>query len=167
MRKIIIGGVMVALIAVAVTGAVAVAGSDEPFTARLGGLQETPAISTNGHGMFSSTVEDDGLHFTLSYWGLTGPAVQAHIHLGRIATAGGVSAFLCGGTGEACPSGASGKVTVRGVIDENDVIGPTTQGIEPGEFDELLEAMDANATYVNVHTELYPSGEIRGQLRQG
>jgi hypothetical protein len=150
-----------------VTGAVAIADNDGPYSAQLGGFQETPAISTDGHGTFAATLEDDGLHFVMRYWGLTGPAAQAHIHLGRLATAGGVSAFLCGGTGEACPSGASGKVTVRGVIEPEDVIGPTAQGIEPGEFGELIDAMGANAAYVNVHTELYPAGEIRGQIREG
>lgn len=164
-KRLISLAAVVALVALALTGASAVAGGDDQFSARLGGFQEIPSISTSGHGTFSATVEDDSLHFTLSYWGLSGPAAQAHIHLGRLATAGGVSAFLCGGTGEACPSGASGTVTVTGVITAEDVIGPEDQGIDAEEFDELLGAMDANATYVNVHTGLYPTGEIRGQVR--
>ena len=167
MKRPIIGGLLLAVAALALTGAVATAGGEKTFGARLGGFQEVPAISTSGHGMFEATVEDDGLHFTLSYWGLTAPAVQSHIHLGRTATNGGVSAFLCGAEGdEACPSGASGRVTVSGVITADDVIGPTAQGIEPGELKEILAAMDANATYVNVHTGTYPSGEIRGNVRE-
>jgi hypothetical protein len=165
-RRLTIGLAALALVAMALTGATALAGGDEEFSARLGGFQEIPTISTDGHGTFEATRQGDELHFTLSYWGLSGPAVQAHIHLGRIATNGGVSAFLCGGTGTACPSGANGKVTVTGVIDADDVIGPTTQGIDAGEFDEILGAMGANAAYVNVHTGLYPTGEIRGQVRE-
>ena len=34
----------------------------------------------------------------------------------------------------------------------------------PGEFGELVRAMRAGATYVNVHTNLSPGGEIRGQI---
>jgi CHRD domain-containing protein len=166
-KKLFIGPAVVVVVALALTGASAVAGGEDRFSARLGGFQEIPTISTDGHGTFAATLEDDELHFTLSYWGLSGPATQAHIHLGRIATIGGVSAFLCGGSGRACPSGANGKVTVTGVINADDVIGPTAQGIDPGEFEEILAAMGANAAYVNVHTELYPSGEIRGQVRQG
>ncbi len=34
----------------------------------------------------------------------------------------------------------------------------------PGEFDELVSALRAGATYVNVHTDGRPGGEIRGQI---
>jgi hypothetical protein len=45
-----------------------------------------------------------------------------------------------------------------------DVIGPTTQGIEPGAFAELVRAMRAGVTYTNVHSTKFPAGEIRGQI---
>jgi hypothetical protein len=56
-----------------------------------------------------------------------------------------------------------------------DVIGPAGQGIAAGEFDELVAAMTAGVTYVNVHTADgitppntgsgdFPGGEIRGQV---
>ena len=58
--------------------------------------------------------------------------------------------------------------TTRGAIRAVDVIGPATaptaQGIAPGEFAELLAAIRADTTYVNVHSSLYPGGEIRSQL---
>jgi CHRD domain-containing protein len=81
-----------------------------------------------------------------------------------------VVAFLCdsadtapdGVTVPECP-GVGGQVT--GTIQASDVIGPTGQGIAPGEFDELVAAMRASATYANVHTEAFPSGEIRGRIR--
>ena len=86
----------------------------------------------------------------------------AHIHFGKPATNGGVIAFLCGGGGKpACP--ASGEVS--GVIMPDDVVGPEAQGIAPGEFHELVRAIKRNATYVNVHTETYPTGELRGNVR--
>ena len=44
------------------------------------------------------------------------------------------------------------------------MIGPTGQGITAGQFDELLRAIRNNTTYVNVHSSLYPGGEIRAQL---
>ena len=44
------------------------------------------------------------------------------------------------------------------------MVGPTGQGIAPGEYAELLRAIRAGATYANVHTSKYPAGEIRAQL---
>ena len=44
------------------------------------------------------------------------------------------------------------------------MIGPGGQGIAAGEFAELVRAMRAGATYVNIHTTAFPGGEIRGQV---
>jgi CHRD domain-containing protein len=138
------------------------------FSARLNGFEETPSISTTGRGTFRATlVNSTTLAYTLSYTiELTSaPAVQAHIHLGQRSVAGGVSAFLCGGGDKpACPSPGG---TVSGTIDPADVIGPNNQGLEPGAFDELVRAMRAGFTYANVHSNRFPAGEIRGQIKPG
>ncbi|MGZ4960783.1 MAG: CHRD domain-containing protein [Methylomonas sp.] len=43
--------------------------------------------------------------------------------------------------------------------------GTTSQQlIEPGEFDELVKAIDAGATYIVVHTKAQPTGELRGNV---
>ena len=42
--------------------------------------------------------------------------------------------------------------------------GAAGQGLAAGEFNELVRAIRAGATYVNVHTTGYPGGEIRAQL---
>jgi hypothetical protein len=47
----------------------------------------------------------------------------------------------------------------------SDIEGPTTQGIDAGEFAEVVAPIRAGATYANVHTDLVPGGEIRGQLQ--
>ncbi len=163
-RRIWVLAVAVLMTTVAVGSVVAAADAEGSFSANLRGFQEVPTLSVAGRGTFSAEVADDGaaLSYTLTYSGLTGDALFAHIHLGRRATAGGVSAFLCGGGGkDPCP-GAGGTVT--GVITADDVVGPEEQGISAGEFQELLTAMRVGATYVNVHTDAFPSGEIRGQI---
>ena len=163
------GVAIVAIASVVVT--TAVAGADRgggDFDARLSGYEETPAtISTTGSGRFEADVDRSSqtMDYELSYSDIEGGTVTAaHIHFGRRATSGGVSAFLCGG-GDKPPCPQSG--TVEGTIDAADIIGPTGQGIEPGSFEELVRAMRVGATYANVHSTRWPGGEIRGQIDGG
>jgi hypothetical protein len=159
-------GVIALLLAAA---GVTVAGADRrggDFDARLSGYEETPqTISTTGNGRFEADVDrgSQTIDYELSYRDIEGGAVSAaHIHFGRRATSGGVSAFLCGGGDKPpCPQGSG---TVEGTIDPADIVGPAGQGIEPGSFDELVRAMEVGATYANVHSTRWTTGEIRGQI---
>jgi hypothetical protein len=134
----------------------------------LSGYEEvTLTLSTEGKGTFTAAVGKDKIEYTLRYSDLEGTVTQAHIHLGARGLNGGISAFLCSNLGngpagtQGCPTPAG---TVRGTIGPEDVIGPGGQGIAAGEFAELLAAMRAGVTYVNVHSTLYPGGEIRAQI---
>ncbi len=175
MRKL---ALVTALAAVAIgiaAGAGAFAGDDQGSNARaaLNGYNEVigpGSISTIGQGTFRARIDEGAktITYTLTYT-LENPATQSHIHLAQQHVGGGVSAFLCGGsTKPPCPPGNTGSpVTVTGVIVPTDVIGPESQGIEPGSFAELVRAMRAGATYANVHSTRWPAGEIRGQIRVG
>jgi hypothetical protein len=162
---------LTALLVVASVGSLqASAAGGRVFMATLDGYQEVPTLSVAGTGTFRAdlAVTGDSLSYRLSYSDLTGPALFAHIHLGRPATAGGVIAFLCDSTENAPPGvpdcpGAGGTVT--GTIEPDDVVGPAAQGIASGEFDELVAALQADAAYANVHTVVFQPGEIRGQIR--
>ena len=157
--------VVVAVVAVVAAGGLsAAADSGKKFSATLTGYEEVPTLSVAGTGTFSAELAKDrsSISYSLSYSGLSGDASFAHIHLGQPAIAGGVVAFLCGGGDKPVCPGASGTVT--GTIVAADVVGPAGQGIAAGEFAELVTAMQFGATYANVHTALFPSGEIRGQI---
>jgi hypothetical protein len=145
------------------------------FDAKLSGLQEVPSVSTPGWGRLRAKFDAKAgeIHFRLSYGDLEGDAVRfAHVHFGQRSTNGGVAVFLC--TNEAAPPGVPAPPTcpppsggvVEGVLSAADVLGPAAQGIEPGELEELVRAMRRGASYVNVHSDLFPGGEIRGQLRE-
>ena len=138
------------------------------FKASLDSYHETSlSLSTSDTGSFRARLNHDGdqLTYELQYSGLEGGNVLfAHVHLGQIGTTGGVMFFLCGGGGRpACPNPPA---TVTGTVTASDVIGPSGQGVAPGEFQEAIDAMRDGAAYANVHTTVYPSGEIRGQINE-
>ncbi len=140
--------------------------------ARLTGFQEVPAVSTPGSGRFEGQLSADGLTltWTLTYADLKGNAVEngavtgAHLHLAQRGVAGGIAIHLCGGGGgtEACPAPPA---SLTGTATAASVVGPAGQGLDAGQLADLVAAMRAGVTYVNVHTTRFPSGEIRGQVR--
>jgi len=138
--------------------------------APLSGFDEVPAVSTTGDGEFHARLDTTSgeIAFELSYDALEGNVLQAHIHIGKSGTNGGVAVFLCTNLGNfpapPCPSSPG---SVSGTITAADVIGPSAQGIAAGEFDELVRAIRAGAAYINVHSDKFQGGEIRGQIAPG
>jgi hypothetical protein len=172
MRKLVLLGLAV-VVGVLAVSAVAFAGRGhgkgdaKSFSARLNGWEEDPSQVTTGTGSFKAkVVSATQISFTLKYRNLEDTnVVQAHIHIGSRHESGGISAWLCGGTTQpACPAGPT--ATVTGTIEAADITGPAGQGVEPGNFADLLRAMRKGETYANVHTSpRAPGGEIRGQIR--
>lgn len=106
--------------------------------------QESPGARLGASGFFSYEIDGSSLCYELSARRLTGPATGAHIHLGERNVAGGVVVPLS--------VGSSTTWTVA-----------TCTTADPA----LLAAIAENPRdyYVNVHTEAFPGGEIRGQLK--
>jgi hypothetical protein len=172
MRKLVLALTVVVVGALAIAGAVALAHDDggRNFRANLTGFEETPSESTPGNGNIRLRVTNGGtvIHYRLHYEDFEaaeGSTLFAHIHFGQRGVAGGVSAFLCGGGDK--PPCTPLQGTFEGDIDAADVVGPSGQGIAPGEMAELIRAMKRGYTYANVHTTLNPMGLIRGQINKG
>ncbi|HEX5997417.1 MAG TPA: CHRD domain-containing protein [Jiangellales bacterium] len=175
-RQLVMAIAVSAAVAATTAASAATAGGDsrskrDTILEQLTGYEEDSlTISTTGTGQFRAKIDErrQEITYRLSYARIEGGAVtQAHIHFGLPAQSGGISVFLCTNLGngpagtQACPPAPA---TITGTIRPADVIGPTGQGIAAGEFDELVDAIRAEATYVNVHTEVYQAGEIRAQL---
>ncbi len=142
----------------------------------LSGYEEVPAVSTAAEAQFRARINRDGteIQYSLSYSGLEGDVQQSHIHLGQKGANGGITVFLCSNLGngpvgtQPCPPAPA---TITGTLTDLDVSPniPATQaarnqGINTGEFEELLKAMRAGVTYVNVHSTKFPGGEVRSQI---
>jgi hypothetical protein len=149
----------------ALSGAVA-----EPATAQLSSFEEVPAISTRATGSFRAGLRNSGFNYKLKYNNLKGNVTQAHIHFAQRGVNGGIVVFLCTNLGNgpegtpACPGDTDG--VVNGSITAALVVaGGNAQGIAAGELTKVLSAIRAGVAYVNVHSDLFPGGEIRGQLQ--
>lgn len=142
----------------------------------LTGYEEVPSVSTTATGDFEARISRDGsrIDWELSYDDLEGAVQQAHIHFGQKGVNGGISVFLCTNLGngpagmQACPPPPA---KISGTIFAADVspnipatAAARTQGINTGEIGELIKAIRAGATYVNVHSTTWPGGEIRSQI---
>jgi CHRD domain-containing protein len=142
----------------------------------LTGYEEVPAVSTVGNGQFRARISNDetSIQWELSYSNLEGAIQQSHIHLGQPGVNGGISVFLCTNLGngpvgiQACPAPPA---TISGTINASEVspnipatAAARTQGLDTGEIAELIRAMRAGATYVNIHTVRWPGGEVRKQI---
>ena len=140
---------------------------------RLRAFDEVPALSTPGGGRFHADIVGDEIHYELEYFNLRGNVTQSHLHFGQKGVNGGIVIFLCSNLGngpagtQACPPDgtATDPAVVTGTLTAEDVTGAAAQGIAAGELNEVLRAIRAGIVYANVHTDLFPGGEVRGQLK--
>lgn len=119
------------------------------YSATLSGDNVVPPVTTTGSGSFTATYDGATISYTLN---ASAPEIlQAHIHLGAPGENGGVAAFLFGPVDPGQDS-----VSVSGTIGAADVT--------MGDLASLVDAMNNNGAYVNVHTTANPAGEIRGPI---
>jgi hypothetical protein len=138
-------------------------------TTRLQGFEEVPAIATPAEGRFSARINhaENTISYELSYSGLQGSITQAHIHFAQEGVNGAIVIFLCSNLGngpagtQACPASPG---SISGTATADDVLAVAAQGISAGQMHKVLRAIRSGIAYVNVHSTLFPGGEIRGQL---
>ena len=151
--------------------AIATVAKADQIGALLTGYEESPAVSTTGRGEFTATIDGDVILYTETYSGLQGTVTQSHIHVGQLSVNGSVVIFLCQTAANPDPTGLAPECpqegTVTGTITAANVIAGSMapQQLAAGGLAAVLTAIRAGAAYANVHTNLSPGGEIRGQIR--
>jgi len=174
MRRLLVS---IAVITAVSISAIALGQGFKKISEILTGYEETAspgsaggAVSTTGNGTFTARISNDEsrIDWELSYSDLEGAVQQAHIHFGQKSVTGPISVFLCTNLGngpagtQPCPAPPA---TISGTITAADVTNLANErGISAGELDELIRAVRAGATYVNVHSTRWPGGEIRSQI---
>jgi hypothetical protein len=119
------------------------------FDANLDGLQETPPNASPAFGFAELTLDDVSGFVTITtgtYQDLLGGATAVHIH--GLSGPGVASAIILGLTLDT-PGATTGTFSGSGTLTAAQITG-----------------MVNGQTYVNVHSQVFPGGEIRGQLFQ-
>lgn len=115
----------------------------------LTGAKEVPSNNSTATGTFNGTFNKitKVLSYTITYSGITPTAM--HFHKGSITESGPVVIGIDAGTN---PYTGSNTYTSP--------VGGSTSPLSADQETDLL----AGSWYVNIHTEAYPGGEIRGQV---
>jgi hypothetical protein len=137
-------------------------GGERNLRTHLSGREEVPANDSRAQGQAIFQLSRDGseMSFKLIVANIQN-VTQAHIHLAPAGVNGPVVVWLYP---DAPPAqlipGRSQGVLSEGVITDAALVGP----LAGASLSDLLAAMHAGNTYVNVHTSQFPPGEVRGQI---
>ena len=154
----------------------------------LTGYQEAPlSLSSPGRGFFRAIVDEDA--GTIQYWltllrhsGHSGALALRHASPGAVVSPCGSCANITqwSRSDDAPGSYSAHAALCRASVSRSDVGPSLGHDYEParapagpaparaskrGDFAELVDAIRNDAVYVNIHTVLFPAGEIRGQLQ--
>ncbi len=150
--------ILFAVLTIVLTVSLAMAASST-FKAKLRGKEVVPAVMTKAKGDAEFKLSKDGteLIYILKLKGIEN-VTAAHIHTGKMGESGGPVAGLFAGPKK---EGKFSGVLAKGTITDKDLIGPLA-GKTVADLVAMIKDGDA---YVNVHTDKYPDGEIRGQIK--
>jgi hypothetical protein len=142
------------------------------WTASLSGAQEIPptASTATGSGWVQYDEATNVLSLYVDWQGLTGDGIQAHIHCCVANPPGNAGIAIDLWLPADSPQPATGSFSASWDLDLVDPFRAAfltaNGGTTSGALAALIAAMDANEgrAYFNIHTTLYPGGEIRGNL---
>ncbi|TMH90184.1 MAG: CHRD domain-containing protein [Betaproteobacteria bacterium] len=146
------------------------ASADDKIRARLMGFQEVPVVSTEASGTLEAVISPNGdaIDYDITYTGIQGTVTQSHMHVGQRSVNGGIVLWVCGTTGTPGPAGTPTCTSPNGHFSGTWMAGNVqtvaTQQLG-GDIGEVITAIRAGNAYMNVHSNLSPGGEIRGQIR--
>jgi DNA-binding beta-propeller fold protein YncE len=117
------------------------------FSAKLSGSEEVPPTDSEASGAASFSVKDNLISYNIevSRMDVSG----AHLHEGEKNTNGYIVADLAAGE------------KVEGSISSSDLTGP----LEGKTLKDIVELMEKGSIYVNLHSAIFPDGEIRGEVK--
>lgn len=150
-------------VTVGASDVVAARGQNRNFRTHLKGRNEVPPVETDAQGQAKFRLDRAGneLSYKLIVANIEDVSM-AHIHIGGPSENGPVAVWLYPEDGPP-PQLIEGRfdgVLAEDTVTASDLVGP----LEGEPLSALVEEIRAGNTYVNVHTEANPAGEVRGQI---
>jgi hypothetical protein len=133
--------------------------AEKGFKAALSGNEVVPAAMTTAKGEATFTLGKDGK--ALMYKVMVSDienVTASHIHMGKKGENGPAVALIDlkgKKAGKFSGTLAEGKITAKELL--GSLKGKTVK--------DLVKEIEAGDTYLNVHTDKYPDGELRGQIK--
>jgi CHRD domain len=131
------------------------------FTASLSGGNEVPVVAATAAGGVATVTLDtvaDTVSWVVDVFNLPSGATQGHSHVGAHEVSGPVVINFT------VPAGISNDFRITGTARASDLVLRQPQGI--GSWEDFEQAMVLEQAYVNIHSQVNPGGEVRGQLRR-
>jgi hypothetical protein len=127
------------------------------FDAKLTGKDEVPPKDTKASGVAEFTVSgSNSMSYKVSVTDME-KVTAAHIHQGKVGENGPVVVTLFKTDS---PSATTNGILSQGTISSDKFEGP----LAGKHLSDLINMINNENAYVNVHTQANPKGEIRGQL---
>ena len=142
------------------------------YTTSLNGPSEAPPNASPGIGMATITIDFDLVTMRVqeSFSGLLGDVTAAHIHCcTAIPETGTAGVTTVTPTFTGFPSGVTAGTydhtfDMTAASSYNPAFVTANGGNISGAFNTLVAGLAAGTAYSNIHTDVYPGGEIRGFL---
>jgi hypothetical protein len=126
---------------------------EQKFTATLSGQEEVPSTDSQATGMAEFTVTGESVEYSVNASNIQG-VTAGHIHNGRQGENGPIVVTLF-----------KNESPTNEVSETSSITADKLEGPMAGkQLTDLTTAMSNGETYVNIHTEQNPDGEIRGQI---
>ena len=126
------------------------------FVTNMTGQEEVPPVDTQALGeaiLTQDLPQNQTMHYYVNVTGIQG-VTQGHIHSGAEGENGPIVVTLF-----------SFDSPQNEVLQDSNFTASNLEGPMEGKtMQDLIAAMKNGSTYINVHTEQNPNGEIRGQL---
>ena len=131
------------------------------FTVELSGNEEVPPLQTDAKGSAEFTAPHfDNIGYSVNVSNID-KVTMAHIHSGKIGENGPIVVTLF-------KTETPSTEPINGNLVSGNITNANLEGPMAGKtLIDLTKSMELGETYVNVHTEENPNGEIRGQIKGG